>query len=75
MEAAEVIAKMVPVTSIITRASTSNTKREGEQLGATTKLERPQSFWHGLCSQYEELVNTNAKKISHADQVRSNTSA
>jgi hypothetical protein len=45
----------------------------GGQPGAA-KLERPQSFWYGLCSRYDELVNITAEKISHAAFLRSDQS-
>jgi hypothetical protein len=67
-----VIATMVPATSII-RAS--NAKKRGGQKGFKGKLERPQSFWHGLCSKYYELVKTAAnKKIPLAAFLRSKQS-
>jgi hypothetical protein len=47
-------------------------KRGGQQ--GVTRLERPQSFWHGLCSSYDELVNIAAEKISHAAFLRSDQS-
>jgi hypothetical protein len=49
-----VIATTVPVAPVI-RAS--NVKKRGGQTGAK-KVERPQSFWHGLCSTYDESAPT-----------------
>jgi hypothetical protein len=51
---------MVPVTSVV-RAS--NVRKRGGQPGAK-KVERPQSFWHGLCSTCDELAKNAAKRIS-----------
>jgi hypothetical protein len=65
-----VIATMVPVASA---SRASNAIERGGQTGAK-KVERPQSFWHGLCSIHDELVKTAAKRISHVAFLQSDKS-